>query len=765
MSIPKRQAELDALVREYLTDPKPREDERNGHRTDGAPTERSDEEILALCRKAKNSAKFSALYDAGDTSAYDGDDSAADLALLGIFKFYTQDPLQLERLFDDSALGRRQKWRNRPDYRHRTIEKVIKALTETYTAPRSSGAKRLEKPGDGEEEERRPMSQHDVLNKEFKEIVDVDSERPATMPFNTTDMGNAERLVARHGEDLRYVHAWGRWLEYDETRWRVDDTGGVERRAKETARSIYGEAEKPGYAELRKEIGKHAIKTEARSSIEAMIALAKSEPGISVRPDRLDADPWLMNVGNGTIELRTGELREHGRGDLITKLAPGEYDPAAEAPTWQAVLERLLPSAELQRFFQRFVGYCLTGDTSEQVLVFLHGLGANGKSTIINALLDVLGDYGRQAAPELLTVKSNAHPTELADLKGARLVASVEVEEGKRLAEALVKQLTGGDRIKARRMREDFWEFEATHKILFSGNHKPVVRGADHAIWRRIKLVPFDVTIPDHEKDKKLPEKLRAERSGILAWAVCGCLDWQQNGLGEPEEVRAATNAYRAEMDVLAAFMDECCALHKDTHAGATPLYNAYKEWCAAAGESQKTQTSFGTMLGERGFENGKDPKTRRKVWYGIGLLADNEPDDGGGIPPENPPPNDPGAKQSKQSETVETISPPEVHKPLGEQNNCFAPPSTVSQGIPEAGALGGALTGEGAAPGDTSPELAEYLASPPEWLVNQARIARTDPALLNPTCSTIAYEVYGYAGRGAQIREAVAAWMRGAAV
>ena len=394
---------------------------------------------------------------------------------------------------------------------------------------------------------------------------------------------------------------------------------------------------------------------------------------------------WLLNVENGTVDLRKGELREHRRADLITKLAPVEYDPGAQAPTWEAALERLLPSHDLRTFFQRFVGYCLTGDTSEQVLVFLHGLGANGKSTIINALLDVLGDYGQQAAPELLTVKGYSHPTELADLKGARLVASIEVEEGKRLAESLVKQLTGGDRIKARRMREDFWEFEATHKLLLAANHKPVVRGTDHAIWRRIKLVPFNVTIPEHEKDKKLPEKLHAERAGILAWAIRGCLDWQQNGLGESEEVSMATADYRREMDVLAAFMEECCVLSEDVHAEATPLYNVFRKWCVTAGEPEKSQTRFGSMLRDRGFKDGKHSQTRRKLWRGIGLRTDIESEEGGDCPPQGPPPDSPGPKQSKQSETVDTISPHEVHKTPGEQNNCFAPPATVSQGPNEA--------------------------------------------------------------------------------
>jgi len=212
---------------------------------------------------------------------------------------------------------------------------------------------------------------------------------------------------------------------------------------------------------------------------------------------------------------------------------------------------------------------------------------------------------------------------ELADLFGARFVASVEVDEGRRLAESLVKQLTGRDPIKARRMREDFWQFGPTHTVFLATNHRPEVRGTDHAIWRRIKLVPFEVTIPESEQDKRLAEKLRKELPGILAWIVRGCLEYQRNGLGEPEEVKAATEGYRAEQDVLAAFIDECCVVHPRAEVGATPLYRAYKDWCEQAGENKLTQTKFGRRLKERSFES---KKTQRVTWYGIGL-RDDRPD------------------------------------------------------------------------------------------------------------------------------------------
>jgi putative DNA primase/helicase len=228
-----------------------------------------------------------------------------------------------------------------------------------------------------------------------------------------------------------------------------------------------------------------------------------------------------------------------------------------------------------------------------------------------------------QAAPDLLVAKKGSHPTELADLFGMRLVASIEVEDGSRLAESLVKQLTGGDRVKARRMRQDFWEFEPTHKVLMACNHKPQVRGTDNAIWRRIRLVPFTETIPPAEQDKQLPEKLRAEASGILAWAVEGCLEWRREGLQEPEEVRRATAGYRSEMDVLGAFLRDCCELGAEHNIAVKDLYGAYKFWCEENGERPETQRRFGSRLTERGgFERYRGGVDGGHRWRGVRLLT-----------------------------------------------------------------------------------------------------------------------------------------------
>ena len=281
-------------------------------------------------------------------------------------------------------------------------------------------------------------------------------------------------------------------------------------------------------------------------------------------------------------------------------------------------------NTELIQFLQRAVGYALTAQTIEQVLFFLYGTGANGKSTFLETVKAVLGDYAQQMPTDTLMSKDKSSiPNDIARLKGARFVAAMETEEGKRLSEVQVKQLTGGDTLSARFMRAEFFDFTPTHKLFVGTNHKPLIRGTDYAIWRRIRLIPFIVTIPPEERDKNLPIKLRDELSGILAWAVRGCLDWQENGLGEPDAVKGATESYRKDMDILSEFLDERCALGTGLKVKAGDLYAAYKNWSEASGEYPVSQTRFGTQMVERGFEKKKSDGI---IWYlAIGLRSSDE--------------------------------------------------------------------------------------------------------------------------------------------
>lgn len=463
--------------------------------------------------------------------------------------------------------------------------------------------------------------------------------------FKLTDLGNAERLIHRHGPNLRYSPALG-WLVWDGHRWQRDESGQVMRWMKHTVRLIYGEAaavnqqaaalpvsedekdpNRAKAAQLAKvaaAIAEWAKQSEATPRLKAAVESAKTEPGVYVPMDELDRDAWLLNCPNGTLDLRTGGLRPHRQEDMLTKQALAEYDPAATAPQWETFLSRILPDEKVRLYLQRVVGYALTADVSEQSLFFLFGSGSNGKSTLLKTLLLMLGDYAKQAHSELLVAKKgDSIPNDVAELQGRRFVATIETEEGKKMAESLMKQLTGGDKITARFMRQDFFSFDPTFKILLAANHRPVVGNNDHALWRRIKLIPFAETISDAEKDSHLDKKLNAELPGILAWAVQGCLDWQKSDLGEPPAVTAGTDAYRAESDLLGQFIEECCAQGEGCTASASSLYGAYKVWCEAAGERAKTQRTFGAGLTERGFDRYK----KSGIWY-LGIRLRDERDE-----------------------------------------------------------------------------------------------------------------------------------------
>jgi putative DNA primase/helicase len=439
--------------------------------------------------------------------------------------------------------------------------------------------------------------------------------------FHLTDVGNAKRLVKQHGRDLRYCYPYNKFLIWDGKRWQLDITGEADRRAKSSIAAVYIEAAHASDEDARKALARHALKSESDARLKAMLSQAQSESGMAVKPEDLDFNPFLLTVNNSTLNLRTGEFHSHRRADLITKLAPVDYDPHAACPLWESFLETIMAGKPgLTNFLRRAVGYSLTGDTSERALFILYGSGANGKSTALETIRALLGDYAtRTPAETLLARRDNAIPNDVAKLKGARFVSASETDEGRRLAEAQIKDLTGGDTISARFMRAEWFDFKPECKLWLSTNHKPVVRGTDRAIWDRLKLIPFDVRIPENEQDRKLLSKLKEELPGILAWAVRGCLEWQKEGLGVPDEVRNATGAYQSEMDVLAGFIADACVLTASAQASATSLYQSYKRWCDDNGEKWSNQRVFGSSLAERGFEKRRSGATGSYVWYGIG--------------------------------------------------------------------------------------------------------------------------------------------------
>jgi len=438
-----------------------------------------------------------------------------------------------------------------------------------------------------------------------------------------TDLENARRFAQEHKSELRHVSKSRHWLVWDGKRWRPDDTAEVQRRAKETVRALYVSAAAIKDSGKREKRLRFALSAQSAKRIVGMVELAKSEPDIPITSDQLDADPWLLNVENGTLDLRTGALRNHRREDLITKLAPVTYDAAATCPRWEAFLDKIMAGdKDRTRYVQKALGYALSGDTREQCFFILHGTGANGKTTLTAVVAKLAGGYSQHTPTETLLVRrSDTIPNDVARLHGARLVTAVEAECNRTLAEALVKQLTGGDKIAARFLHGEFFEFAPTFKLFLAVNQKPVIKGTDHAIWRRVRLIPFDVTIPEDEQDKTLPEKLEAERPGILRWMVGGCLAWQQEGLEPPEAVMAATADYRDEMDTVGAFIDECCIREPEAETPSRRLYERYTEWCAERGEKPISRPDFGSRLAEKGFKPGRT-KAKGRVWRGIGLAV-----------------------------------------------------------------------------------------------------------------------------------------------
>ena len=365
-----------------------------------------------------------------------------------------------------------------------------------------------------------------------------------------------------------------------------------------------------------------ARRAESAASVRGALTLASTEAGIVVTPDDLDADPFLLNCTNGTLDLRTGELHEHDPADLLTKMAGAAFDLKAAGPEFAKFLERVQPEDEMRAYLGRLLGHGLEGRVVEHVLGIFHGSGRNGKGTLIGAVKSALGDYADAADPDLLTARTfDAHPTSTADLYGLRLAILHETDKGRRLAEATVKRLTGGDRLKARRMREDFWSFDPSHTFVMLTNHKPVISGTDEAIWARLRLVPWNVVIPVEDRDLGLADKLALELDAVLAFLVTGYQAWRNRGLDDPAEVMAATEAYRAESDALGRFLDQRC-LAGHGSCGSSELFTAWSKWCSDEGEEPGTVTSFATMLQNKGFDNYTSNGRRR--WRSLGLAEED---------------------------------------------------------------------------------------------------------------------------------------------
>lgn len=439
-----------------------------------------------------------------------------------------------------------------------------------------------------------------------------------------TELGYARRFIHLYGKQLRHVPSWNWWLVWDGSRWAHDRTGQAHRWMKIIVRRLTNDALAITDEDKRKAALKKAEAGERSASVRGALTLAATEPQVVVDHKALDADPFLLNCANGTVDLRTGQLRPHDPADLITKVTGAAYRPDAIGDVFDRFLADIQPDEAMRAFLARLLGHAIEGRQAVHVLPIFWGDGANGKSTLIDAVMGALGDYAAPAAAGLLTARKNdAHPTETADLFGRRLAVLHETDAGRQLAEGTVKRLTGGDRIKARHMREDFWEFDPSHTFVMLTNHKPLVKGDDEGIWRRIKLVPFAVVIPEHQRDEHLSDRLSEEADAILSWLIAGYQAWQAGGLDEPHQVTDATTEYRLESDTLGRFLDDCCLLASGYRTRSAELYAAWVAWCTQEHEQPGSNKAFTTALQNRGYDN-KRSKVGAVI-HGVGLAADTD--------------------------------------------------------------------------------------------------------------------------------------------
>lgn len=447
------------------------------------------------------------------------------------------------------------------------------------------------------------------------------------------DAGNAYRLVVRHGDRIRFVAKMGHWFIWLDSRWRQDEKDQMVEIAKETAREIYNEAARCADHDLAKAIAKHANKSLDAARIKAMVELAKSDPAVVTVPEALDRHDELLGVANGVVDLRTGKLRPARPEDLITRHSPVAFDPSAKCPAWWRFLNRVMGNngdrmerrrgRQLVKYLQRVVGYALSGRTDEQALFFLFGFGANGKTTFLKIIEYLLGvELCCQLPYDALVARKQPRSAtnEIARLHGMRAVFTNEVEDGTRLAESLVKQLTGSDTMTARFLYKEFFDFEPKFKLFIAGNHKPVIRGDDLGIWRRLQLVPFEVTIPEGERDPDLLKKLRAELPGILNWALRGYRMWIKHRLSPPSAVVDAGKEYREEMDILGDWIRENCVVGPSLTLRASEAYQSYSVWARDNGYQRPMGSkTFFQKLAER-FP--RDKARMGNVYDGLALIA-----------------------------------------------------------------------------------------------------------------------------------------------
>jgi len=466
---------------------------------------------------------------------------------------------------------------------------------------------------------------------EVERIVKGITEYPAGKPgsqFHLTDLGNAERLIRMFGDDIRYCLEERRWYAWNGRIWdQRDKSVNIIDYAKRTIGGIFEEAARSQDVGLRKELKRHGFKSEGNSSLKSMVELASADHRVWISPDRFDAQPFLLNALNGTIDLKTGALMPHRREHLLRTMIPVEYDPKADCPEFEKFVFNIMDSRiEMYQYIQKIVGYALTADTSEQIYFVLHGSGSNGKSTLLNVVSKLLGSFAKSISFTTLTYFGDKARTDLARLVGARLVTCSELTQNKPVNEALVNAITGGDPLNARFNYGDEFQFVPMFKLFIAGNKRPNIEGTNYGTWRRIRLIPFEVRFDEKNgRINNYEQLLLQELPGILNWAIEGCMLWQKQGLVQPEQIKQATTEYEAESNVLQTFLDEACSIDPNEKTLTSELYKRFVAWCVSEGQTPLGKREFNKRMQETGFQNKR--KGGRDWWFGIGekVLTDSE--------------------------------------------------------------------------------------------------------------------------------------------
>ncbi len=597
------------ITRDELYAPAPRPEAANSTEHRKCPA--TDEQVLEKAKVSKNHEKFKQLFFEGNTQGYDSA-SEADLALAGLLAFWTgPDPRAIQRLMRQSKLLR-PKWDDHSSYLGDTISRALKGRTEFYAW---QGVAKLPEPVPSISETSAALAQIDSLA--------CSAQNPARVSLLAphTDSANSRLLVQNFGSDIRFTEGCG-WMVFSSSHFFRDPEGvRIMAIAKTTAGQLFTSAQN---APDRDAAIKHAKQSQNRRALESMEVLARAEPGVLANINDFDADPWLLNVQNGTIDLRTRQLRPHRAADLISKIAGTHYDASATAPTWDLFLDRVMAGdSEIISYLQRATGYALTGFSNERALHFFHGDGCNGKSVYSEVILHLFGDYGLVMGSDLLMARvPGSIPNDIAALRGQRVVFLNETQQGSAFDEQKLKALTGGDTLSGRFLHREFFAFRPTHKLFLRGNHKPLISGSDDAIWGRLRMIPFNVVIPEQERDPNLLDKLKHELPGILNWALDGLQAWQHEGLRPPENVVAAVAAYRTESDTLSQFLDEQCERDPTSYVAASELQEAYAAYCKARHEKPVPTKDLPNEMARRGIHRRRT--SRARVYEGIRLRPTN---------------------------------------------------------------------------------------------------------------------------------------------